>query len=97
MTNRTTRKDVDAAFDAFLKAHNPRRADNYSDVGGYILDYASVDGGYVVARIVNDGRGQDTQYRARRRTTQEKEATLRFAADVKWTLDYEAERASRTA
>ena len=97
MTTRTTRKDVDAAFDAFLKAHNLRRADNYADVGGYILDYASVYGGYVVARIVNDGGGQDTPFGSRRRTAKEMEATLRFAADVKWTLDYEAERASRTA
>jgi len=97
MTTRTTRKDVDAAFDAFLKAHNLRRADNYADVGGYILDYASVYGGYVIARIVNDGGGQDTPFGPRRRTAKEMESTLRFAADVKWTLDYEAERASRTA
>lgn len=79
---RTTKKEVEATFDLFLKSAGLKKAEGYDDVGGYMLDFAGVYGGYVVVRICNEGGGQSTPFGWTRRPAGQMADTLRFAADA---------------
>ena len=55
---RTTKKEVEAVFEMWVKAVGGHVAASYKDVDGYQLDHNSVYGGYCIVQIVNEQGGQ---------------------------------------
>lgn len=51
MTTRYTRREVDQRFDLFCETLGVRRAADYADVDGFVLDYAAGYGGYAIWRV----------------------------------------------
>lgn len=76
---RTTRKQVEAAFDRFLAELGGRRATRYDDVGGYRLDYAAEYGGYNVEQVTSKGGAVSLPLGLIRRKANEMFDTLDFA------------------
>lgn len=63
---RTTKKDVEAAFDRLLEAIGGKRATSCSDVGGYRLNHNSCYGGWVIEQVTNESGGVDCPFGHRR-------------------------------
>lgn len=53
---------VQYRFERVVEAIGGRVASNWNDVGGYILDYAPVYGGYCIRQISNSGGGQSSPF-----------------------------------
>jgi hypothetical protein len=57
MSGRTSQKEVRQVFARFLHVFGLRAAESYNDVGGFLLDHASMYGGYQIEQIVSEGGG----------------------------------------
>lgn len=68
MAERTTKSQIHAAFDHYLKAIGKRPARAWNDVGGWGLDYNPAYGGYVIYEVANEGGGQSRPLGDRRRS-----------------------------
>jgi hypothetical protein len=100
---RTTKKDVQGMFTRLLKAYGKRQApimvnDNADDVmhipGGWILDYNSVYGGYVIEQ--EEGRGCISHpFGAGRRNAREMYLSMHMACCVLEQLALEKQEVKR--
>ena len=79
---RTTKKEVENSFKAFIKAINGKVATSYNDVGAYDLDHNSTYGGYVIERVHNEHGGVSHPFGDTRRNASEMASTLWFAASA---------------
>jgi len=75
---RTSRKEVEAAFELFVKSIGGKVATGYNDVGAYRLDYNNVYGGYNIEQIHTQSGGVTNPFGANRRTASEMFDTLHF-------------------
>lgn len=67
MSERYTRKDVEAHFERFVKAIGGRVAqDSYHDEGAFRLDHAGTYGGYRIVRDSPGGGESTSDFRGRR-------------------------------
>lgn len=90
MSDRITRKQLDATFARFVAAMGgsletwTKDADgkNRANVGAYQMDCNGVYGGCVVERLMSEGGGVDRPFGDTRRPMREMYDTLRFAIDV---------------
>ena len=57
---RTTKREVNGAFEALLRAIKGRKAESWNDVGGYDLTHNGTYGGYVIERV-HDVHGSITR------------------------------------
>lgn len=78
MSERISKKNVEALFNAFVKAIGGHIATNYNDIGGYDLNYSQY-GGFEINRIMNDSGGLTQPFGMTRRKTTEMYYTLSFA------------------
>jgi hypothetical protein len=82
MSDRCTRKDVEAHFERLIKAIGGRVASDYKDVGAYRLDWNATYGGGNIERIVNAQGGVTQPFGITRRNATEFVSAAYFAIDV---------------
>lgn len=85
---RITQKELNGAFDLFLRTIDGRRAASYKDVGGYSLDHINSQG-WQIQRVVNEHGGVTCPYGHTLRNTVEMYYTLHFAVNVLEEMDRE--------
>lgn len=71
MSNRYTKADAQRAFERLLEAANARPAQSRNDVGGWLLDYNSIYGGYVVTEVMSEPGGISNPFGYKRRNARE--------------------------
>jgi hypothetical protein len=82
MADRITKSQIKSMFALFLKSIGCRPAQDYKDVGGYLLDYNPIYGGYVIERIYNTQGAIDQPFGAYRMKSQDFWYAMRFAMDA---------------
>lgn len=82
MADRITKSQIKSMFALFLKSIGGRPAQEYNDVGGYLLDYNPVYGGYSIERISNQAGGVSEPFGASKMKPQEFWYAMRFAMDA---------------
>jgi len=79
---RTTKKQIETKFERFVKAIGGHIAKDYKDVGGYELDYDSVNGGYLIGQISSNSGALSCPFGHVRRKASDFWDTLDFGERV---------------
>ena len=79
MADRYTKRDAQNAFARLMNATGNRPAASHKDVGGWVLDYNGIYGGYVVHQMFNDGGAISDPFGSRRRNAREFCDAVNFA------------------
>lgn len=79
MSDRYTKRDATAAFARLMQATGHRPAQSYKDVGGWVLDYNGIYGGYVIHEMFNENGAVSEPFGSRRRNAREFCEAVNFA------------------
>lgn len=79
MSDRYTRRDAIAAFNRLMQATGHRPATGYKDVGGWVLDYNGIYGGYVIHEMLNENGAVSEPFGTMRRSARDFCSTVNFA------------------
>ena len=79
---RTTKREVEGAFAALLRAVNGRKAESYNDVGAYDLTHNGTYGGYVIERVHDEHGSISRPFGDQHRPAGEMYDTLWFAVNA---------------
>lgn len=79
MADRYTKRDAQQAFARLMQATGNRPATSYKDVGGWVLDYNGIYGGYVVHQMFNENGATAEPFGGKRRNARDFCDVVNFA------------------